>query len=68
MWQEQKKVAQHLLANYQPGEARRERGRRNGSTRVLRYRNGKMERARETERNLSANITGAEMEGKMENR
>lgn len=26
MWQEQKKMAQHLLANYQPEEARRERG------------------------------------------
>lgn len=32
MWQEQKKMAQHLLANYQPEEARREETKEDRST------------------------------------
>lgn len=63
MWQRQKKMARHLLANYQPGEARRERRRRTDQH-TPRQRDGKMERAREMECNLSANIARGETEGK----
>lgn len=56
-------MAQHLLANYQPGEERRE-GRRRTEQHTPRQRAGKTERAREMECNLSANIARGETEEK----
>lgn len=56
-------MAQHLLGNYQPGEARRERRRRTDQH-TLRQKNGKIEQARRMECNLSANITGGETKEK----
>ena len=48
MWQEQKKMAQHLLANYQPEEARREETKEDRSTHTEIGGNRKMKRARKT--------------------
>ncbi len=65
MWQGQKKMAQHLLGNYQLGR-RDDEAREDKSTRHERGRG--MEEARKTECNLRANTTRGETKEKMENR